>query len=180
MCEFKWQWFCTGGGANASMTPMLTFPAARAAHPLPTSGRSHADHSTHRCFSGRFHPSPTRGVLSWLHLPRRSFGSLGPTTGNPNSAPRRSCADSFTQCRFSRCHHPTIAHGVLPGVHLLQRTYGPTHGNASSASLPQPTNIATICSPSSTSRTSDRHACTTAPRAPPLCATAATRRIKPT
>ena len=39
------------------------------------------------------------------------------------------------------------------------------HGNASSASLLQPTDIATVCSPSSTSRTSDRHDCTTAPRA---------------
>ena len=41
----------------------------------------------------------------------------------------------------------------------------PAHGNGSSASLPQPIHIATVCSPSSTSRTTDRHACTTAPRA---------------
>ena len=38
----------------------------------------------------------------------------------------------------------------------------PAHGNASSASLPHPVDIATIHSPS---RTSDRHVCTTAPRA---------------
>ena len=41
----------------------------------------------------------------------------------------------------------------------------PTHGDASSASLLQSTDTATICSPSSTSRTSERHACTTTPRA---------------
>ena len=52
----------------------------------------------------------------------------------------------------------------------------PPHGNASSAALPQPTDIATICSPSSTSRTSNCHVCTTAPGArlhsappPPPC-----------
>ena len=41
----------------------------------------------------------------------------------------------------------------------------PTYGNASSASLPQPIDVVTIYSPSSTSCTSDRHVCTTAPRA---------------
>ena len=41
----------------------------------------------------------------------------------------------------------------------------PAHGNASSAPLPQPIDIATIYSPSSTSRTCGRHVCTTAPRA---------------
>ena len=43
----------------------------------------------------------------------------------------------------------------------------PTHGNADSVSLPQPADMATLCSPSSTSCTSDRHAGTPAPRAPP-------------
>ena len=26
MCEFKWQWFCTDGGASARMTPISAFP----------------------------------------------------------------------------------------------------------------------------------------------------------
>ena len=48
----------------------------------------------------------------------------------------------------------------------LDRSVSPSaHVNASNASLPQPNDIATIYSPSSTSRTSDRHEGTTAPRA---------------
>ena len=56
--------------------------------------------------------------------------------------------------------------GCIYSNDLLDRSDPPpTHCSASCASLPQPTDTATICSPSSTSRTSDRHACTTAPRA---------------
>ena len=51
-----------------------------ATHPHPTSRCRHADYSTHRCLSGRFHATLARGVLSlrcvhlqiprgpWLHL----------------------------------------------------------------------------------------------------------------
>ena len=51
---------------------------------------------------------------------------------------------------------------------LLDRPGPPlARGSTSSAPLHQPTDIATVCSPSSTSCASDRHAGTMAPRAPP-------------
>ena len=53
---------------------------APAAQPHPASGRSYADFSTQRRFCRRVHPTPAHGVLSWMHLLERPFGSLGPTT----------------------------------------------------------------------------------------------------
>ena len=50
---------------------------------------------------------------------------------------------------------------IYPEDPLDRSVPPPAHGNASSASLPQPTDTGH----SSTSRTSDRHVCTTAPRA---------------
>ena len=63
--------------------------------------------------------------------------------------------------------------GCVYSKNPLDRAVPRTPGDASSASLPQPTDIATIYSPSSTSSTSDRRVCTTAPRvrlnaSPPL------------
>ena len=68
-------------------------------------------------------------------------------------------SDASTQLTefFLRC--------IYPNDPMDRSVPPPTHGNASSASLPQPIDIATIYSLSSTSRTSDRHVCTTAPRA---------------
>ena len=54
---------------------------------------------------------------------------------------------------------------IYPGDSLDCSAPPPALGNASSAALPQPTETATTYSPSSTSRTSDRHEGTTAPRA---------------
>ena len=90
-----------------------------------------------------------------MHLPRRHSGLLGPT---PRSLDP-SLLYSWTQLR--RLLH-TVSLLPMPPSNCRSRS----SSNASCAAVPQPTDTATIYySPSSTSRTSERHEGTTAPRA---------------
>ena len=90
-------------------------------------------------------PSPTLLKDAATQTFPHSAASAGTTTQLP-------LTKFFLGCKYSK---DPLDRSVPP----------PTHGNASSASLPQPIDIITIHSPSSTSRTSGRHVCTTAPRA---------------
>ena len=155
-------------------------PTAPATHPHPTSGRRHADYSTHRCLSGRFYATLARGVLSQMCPPAQSLGGLGSTFSARRFLPHPVASFLFDAAvqtpLYSVASHDASTQlplteffiGCIFSHEPLDRQASPSaHCNAGSASPPQPTDIATLCSPSSASHASDGHEDTTAPRVSP-------------
>ena len=151
-------------------------------NPHPTSGRSYADFSPQRCLTGRLHPTFDRGVFSWMHLPGRSFGFLGPPahgiTCSTCSRPIPPLLQDAAVQTASRSVASTDATTQLPLTNLSigcifsndpldRQGSSSAHCNAGSASPSHPADIAALCSPSSASCASDSHADTTAPRVSP-------------
>ena len=102
------------------------------------------------CFSGKAEEKvwTTEIVLSlWLTMPRVS--GLVLKSGMVTQLP---ITEFFLGCIYTK---DPLDRSVPP----------PTHAHAYSASLPQPSDNATVYSPSSTSRTSDRHVLHHGPRA---------------
>ena len=127
--------------------------------------------------------APARGVLSLMHQPGRSLDCSVPQPAHGKTCP--TCSRPITTLLLDAAAQ-TPSHSIAPAdattqlplteffvgcIYPMHRSVPrPTQGNAISASLLQPVDIAAMYSGSSTSRTNDRHVCTTAPRARLQCA----------
>ena len=150
--------------------PIATLLLDAATQTFPHIAVSHNSRSE---FSLRcVHPQDPSGAL----VPPSTHDVICPTCSRPPPLP----LDAAVQTPARSVASADVTTQLLPTELVLSRVHpndlldrqgsSLAHCNAGSAPLPQPIDITTIFS-----CTSDRHVSTTAPRAAPLCATAATR-----